>query len=45
MEEHEEQGNAEEEVQVPDDPVEDLEPGEDEADDVGGGFKQGWISK
>jgi hypothetical protein len=42
----EEPEQPQEDVPVPDDVVTDLEPSEDEADDVSGGtFKQGWPTK
>jgi hypothetical protein len=46
MEEREEGTEAQEDVQLPDDAVEDLEPESDDAEDVkGGAFKQGFPIK
>jgi hypothetical protein len=46
MSEEREQEEANEEVEQPDEAVEDLEPSEGESDEVSGGaFKQGWPSK
>jgi hypothetical protein len=42
----EERDQQQDDVQLPEEPVEDLEPGTDESQDVGGGaFKQGWPTK
>jgi hypothetical protein len=43
-EEREDQDEQQEDVQIPDDSVEDLEPAEEESGDVSGGFKRGWPS-
>ena len=44
MSDEHDEARDEEQADAPEEAVEDLEPGDEESDDVGGGFKRGWPS-